>query len=66
MHEATESAALAVWQALACEIQSTSPKLQISNLQISNPLKISPSTPAHSARPTHLAQGADFVIFKKQ
>ena len=41
---AIESAALAVWQELACQIQSTSPKL-ISNLQISTPPQISPQRP---------------------
>ena len=45
MRGAIESAALAAWQALACQIQSTSPKLQISNLQISNPPQISPQRP---------------------
>jgi len=35
-------------------------------LQISDPLKISPSAPAHSARPPQNARPIDFVIFKKQ
>ena len=65
MRGAIESAALAVWQELACQIESTSPNSPISNLQISNPLKISPSAPAHSAGPPQNDRGADFVIFKK-
>ena len=34
-----------------------------SSLQISDPLKISPSGPAHSARPTQNVQQADFCDF---
>ena len=45
MRGAIESAALAVWQELACQIESTSPKLQISNLQISNPPSNLPPVP---------------------
>ena len=45
MRGAIESAAHAVWQALACHIESRSPKLQISNLQISDPPLISPQRP---------------------
>jgi hypothetical protein len=45
MRGAIESAALAVWQALACQIESTSPNSPISNLQISNPPQISSQRP---------------------
>ena len=60
-----ESAALAVWQALACQIQTTIPKLQISNLQISNPLKSPPSAPAHSARQPTNMHPPGFCDFQK-
>ena len=58
MRGAIESAALAVWQELACRIQSTSPKLQISNLQISNPPQNSPQRP-RAFRPAAQKRSAD-------
>ena len=61
MHGAIESAALAVWQALACQIQSTSPYPQNQILQI--PLKSPPTGPAHSARPTQKVRRAGFGDF---
>ena len=50
-------------QELACRIHNRSPMSPISNLQISNSLKISPSAPAHSARPLQNAHKADFPNF---
>ena len=66
MRGAIESAALAVRQELACQIQTTSPKLQITSCRSQNPLIISPSAPAHSAGPPPNHPPPDFVIFKKQ
>ena len=64
MRGAIESAALAVWQALACQIQSPSTHPQITSAAL-RPVHISPSGPAHSARPTQNYRPMDFVIFKK-
>ena len=66
MRVALESAALAVWQELACRIETTSPKLQISNLQISDPPSNLPPAPPRipPGRPK-LTTNLDFVIFKK-
>ena len=65
MRGAIESAALAVRQELACRIDSRSPHPQITSCRSQNPLKISPSAPAHSAGPPQNDPRVDFVIFKK-
>ena len=64
MRGAIESAALAVGMA-----RRVKPKPQKSECQSQsadhNPPKNPPSAPAHSARPTHLAQGPGFCDFQK-
>ena len=67
MWVALESAALAVWQELAYQIESTSPKSPISNLQISKltPSKSPPSALRIPPGPPKTIGGMTFVIFKK-
>ena len=66
MRGAIESATLAVWQKLACQIQTQSPYPQIQICRSLTPLRSPPSGPAHSAGPPQMARPPDFVIFKKQ
>ena len=64
MRGAIESAALVVdkrWR-VGSKPKATS---SISSLQISDPLKISPSGPAHSARPLQKVHGPGFCDFHK-
>ena len=65
MRGAIESAALAVWQELACQIHNRSPHPQIQICRSLTPLKSPPSTPAHSARPTKKVRPPGFCDFQK-
>ena len=65
MRVALESAALAVWQELACQIHNQSPHHQIQICRSLTPLKSPPSAPAHSARPTQNDHGPGFCDFQK-
>ena len=65
MRGAIESAALAVWQALACRIHNRSPYRRSQICRSLTPLKSPPSAPAHSARPTQNDRQPGFCDFQK-
>ena len=63
MHEAIESAALAVWQELACQIETTSPKSQITSCRSQTPSKSPPAPPRIPPGRLKMAIRSIFVIF---